>query len=468
MTLEFSILGRQFAFTAKALPPLRPVTGSGSGGWWPIVREPYAGAWQQNQELRITDVLSYGPVFSCVTMIAADIGKLPLRLVRENDSTGIWTPTANPAFSPVLRKPNRYSTRIKFVERWITSKLIWGNTYVLKERDARGIVIGLYVLNPQYVTPLIAPDGAVYYELGVDHLNGVPVLEPPAVPASEIIHDTMVCLYHPLCGVSPIYACGLAAMQGLAIQNNSNQFFTNGSNPGGVLTAPGSINDDTAKRLKDYWDTNFTGPNAGKVAVLGDGLKYEASAVNAQDAELIKQLEWTGSDICACYHVPGWLVGIGPPPPYANFGPIVQAYYSECLQSLINNLELSLDEGLGLLTPINGTQYGTECDINDLIWMDQEMRAKVAGETIQHGALSPNEARQQYFGLGPVAGGDTPYLQEQNWPLALLAARQLPMRPPTPPAPVPPPAPTPPPVKHVDMAAMRAAAAAALARKLAA
>jgi hypothetical protein len=43
--------------------------------------------------------------------------------------------------------------------------------------------------------------------------------------------------------------------------------------------------------------------------------------------------------------------------------------------------------------------------------------------------------------LGQVDGGETPYLQEQNWPIKLLADRELPsQRPPTPPAPLPVPA----------------------------
>ena len=125
------------------------------------------------------------------------------------------------------------------------------------------------------------------------------------MPAREIIHDLMMPLFHPLIGVSPIYACGIVALQGLNIQANSSQFFASGSNPGGVLTAPGAIDDSTAQRLKACWDANYTGANVGKVAVLGDGLKYEAMSVNAVDAQLIEQLKWTTETVCACYHVPG-------------------------------------------------------------------------------------------------------------------------------------------------------------------
>jgi len=412
----------------KSLPTLSPL--SSRGGWWSIVREPFAGAWQSNQEIRLDNVMTYSAVFACATLIAADIGKLCLRLVAE-DANGIWTEVESPSFSPVLRKPNRYQTIHKFIEQWMVSKLIHGNTYVLKQRDLRGVVTNLYVLDPTRVTPLVSPDGSIFYDLRRDDLSGLPK-DQVTVPAREIIHDTMVALYHPLMGVSPIYACGIAALQGLAIQSNSQKFFTTGSNPGGVLTAPGAISDETALRLKTYWDQNYSGDNVGKVAVLGDGLKFEKMAVNAVDAELIAQLKWTGETVCTCFHVPAYMVGIGPPPPYANIEPLVQQYYSQCLQSLIVNCETALDEGCELPKP-----YGTEFDIDDLIWMDTATKTKAAGDAVLHGNLSPNESRKKYYGLGPVAGGDTPYMQEQQWPLRLLSQRELPARAPTAPADMP-------------------------------
>jgi HK97 family phage portal protein len=409
---------------------LNPLAGRrGSGGWFPVVREPYTGAWQKNDEIGSDTALSYFAVFACVTLIASDIAKNGLRLVAE-DANGIWSPVDVPAFSPVLRKPNRYQTRIKFVEQWLTSKLVHGNTYVLKQRDARGVVIALYVLDPCRVVPLVAPDGAVYYELRRDNLSNLDG-ESITVPAREIIHDPMVCLFHPLIGVTPIYACGSAAAQGLKIQENSTTFFANGSQPGGVLTAPGQIGDDAAKRVKDYWDENFGGANnVGKVAVLGDGLKYEPMSVNATDAQLIDQLKWTAETVCSCYHVPSYMVGVGPPPNYNNIEALNQQYYSQCLQALIENFELSLDEGLELPKP-----YGTEFDLNDLLRMDTPTKTKAAADGVGSGCLSPNEARKRYFDLGPVAGGDTPYLQQQNYSLEALGARDAddPFAKPTPP-----------------------------------
>lgn len=407
-----------FEITRAKAAPQGLQAPSGSGGWWPIIREPFAGAWQQNREIRNETILTYSAVYSCVTLIASDVSKLGLRLAEEIED-GVWTPTSSAAFSPVLRKPNRYQNRIKFIEQWVVSKLLHGNTYVLKARDARGVVVQLYVLDPTRTKPLIAPDGAIYYELNRDNLSGV-TKDNVVVPASEIIHDTMVPLFHPLVGVSPLTACGLAAVQGLAIQNSSTKFFENGAQPGGVLTAPGTIDDTTAARLKKEWEEKFTGVNAGRVAVLGDGLKYEAMTVNAVDSQLIEQLKWSAETVCSCFHVPPYMIGVGAMPSYNNIAALREQYYQQCLQALIENIELCLDEGLGL-PDVTGKTYGTEFDLDDLLRMDLATMVKTMGEAVK-GLLSADEARKR-LGYRKTSGGAAVLTQQQNFSLEALAKR---------------------------------------------
>jgi HK97 family phage portal protein len=324
----------------------------------------------------------------------------------------------------------------------MASKLRFGNTYVLKQRDSRGVVVAMSVLDPTVVTVLVAPDGAVYYQLQRNDLAGVPQ-EGIAVPASEIIHDLMVPLFHPLIGVSPIYACGTAALQGLKIQDNSTSFFANGSAPGGVISVPFEIEQDAADRLMEKWNTKYTGANVGKVAMLTAGMKYDATTVNATDAQLIEQLNWTVDTVCSCFHVPAQLITATHPVPWANSEPLVQMYYSQCLQSHIVALELALDDGLGL-TSVGGHTYGTEFDIDDLLWMDTATRTKAATDAVTGGVLAPNEARLKYFGIGATPGGDSVYMQQQMFSLEALAERDS-LKPFSAPA-----APTPPPDEDAE------------------
>lgn len=392
------------------------------GGWYPLIREPFAGAWQRNVTVDQNAVLAFHAVFDCMTLIASDIAKLRVKLVAQ-DSDGIWTETSNAAYSPVLRKPNGFQTRIQFWENWMLSKLSRGNTYVLKRRDNRNVVTALYVLDPNRVKPLVTPDGDVYYELQADNMAGL-TEDRVSVPASEIIHDRFNCLFHPLVGVSPIYACGLAATQGLSIQNNSARLFTNGSRPGGLLIAPGRIDPTNATRLKEYWDSNFAGENAGKVAVLGDGMTYQGLSINPDEAQLIEQLKWTSEVVCSTFHVPPYKIGVGALPSYNNVQALNTEYYSQCLQVHIEAAELCLDEGLGIGQGVttNGSTYGTEFDLDNLLRMDSVTQMQVLKEGVSAGVLSPNEARSK-VGRKPVPGGASPYLQQQNYSLEALAKR---------------------------------------------
>src|SRR5262245_12510810 len=165
------IFGLPIPFTGEKAKALNSVP-LGSGGWYPLIREPFSGAWQRNMEINTDTASSFSTDFACKTLIARDIAKLRVKL-SEKDRNDIWSETTSSAFSPVLRRPNNYQTRNQFWEAWILSKLSRGNTYVLKVRDDRNVVTELHVLNPDRVQPLVADNGSVFYRLNSDDLAGV-------------------------------------------------------------------------------------------------------------------------------------------------------------------------------------------------------------------------------------------------------------------------------------------------------
>jgi HK97 family phage portal protein len=406
------IFGRELSLTFKRAPMSPP--GTGMGGWWPMIREPYSGAWQKNDSWTNESVLAHYAVYACVTLISNDIGKLRQRLM-ELDGNGIWKETTSPAFSPVLKKPNNYQNHIQFKQWWQTSKLISGNTYGLKQRDQRGVVVAIYLLDPCRVLPLVAEDGSIYYQLSNDNLNRVG--DGVTVPASEIIHDRMNCLFHPLVGVSPLYAAAQAACQSLKMQSDSSTFFENGARPGGILSAPGAISDETAARLKAHWDANYTGQNAGKVAVVGDDLKFQQMKMSATDSQLIEQFRLTAEMICTAFHVPPSKVGVTNSPTGTTAAQENQKYYSDCIQVLVEEYEACMDDGLSL-----PDKFGVELDVDGLLRMDMSALVETLAAAVGGGIMAPDEARKR-INLAPVDGGATPYLQQQNFSLSALSKR---------------------------------------------
>lgn len=383
-------------------------------GWWSTVREAFPGAWQRNVEVRTESVLAFHAVFACITLIASDVAKLRLKLVQQSQD-GIWSETTNGAYSPVLRKPNKAQTRIQFWESWLLSKLSRGNTYVLKQRDGRGVVVGLHVLDPSRVRPLVSGEGDVFYELNTDQLAGLP--NAVIVPAREIIHDRFNCLFHPLVGLSPIFAAGLAATQGLNIQNNSATLFANLSRPGGVITAPGQVSKEAIEELRDNWQANYSGKNAGKLAILLDGLKYEALGMTPDETLMVEQLKWTAEVVCSTFHVPPYKLGMGALPTNSNVESLNLEYYSQCLQSLIEAAELCVDEGLGIG---ESSGIGVEFDTDNLLRMDSTAQMNVLEKT--KNVLTLDE-RRKLISAPKIKGGDTVYMQEQDHSIAAIAAR---------------------------------------------
>lgn len=388
----------------KAAPP----------GWSTLVHEPFTGAWQQNQSLSREDMLAFHAVFACVTLIASDISKLGLRL-HERDSNGVWV--ARPALpgSKLLATPNAYQTTGQFIESWLISKQARGNAYILKER-ARGRVTGLHVLHPDRVRPLVSDQGVVYYEISDDRLAGVDEMR-VVLGADDIIHDRFNCLYHPLVGMSALYAAALSVSQGRQIQSNSSAFFGNNSMPGGVLTVPGSISEESARALKEQWHENHHGGSSGKLAVLTDGMKYEPIAMTASDSQLLEQLRWTAEVVCSVFHVPPYKIGVGAMPSYNNIQALNQEYYSQCLQRLIKDVQTLLNVGLSV-----GESQGFRFDLDALLMMDSQGQIEVLTKGVGAGVFEPDYARRK-FNLPPTEGGATPYLQQQNYSLAALAKR---------------------------------------------
>lgn len=82
------------------------------------------------------------------------------------------------------------------------------------------------------------------------------------------------------------------------------------------------------------------------------------------------------------------------------------AYYSDCLQALIESLELALDDGLNL--PQN---QRTELDLDHLLRMDTVTRYAAYTSAIGGGWMAPNEARHKIL---PLLRGAIPVTCSSN------------------------------------------------------
>jgi HK97 family phage portal protein len=389
------------------------VGGGGLGNQLPslshgYVHEPFSGAWQRNQECLGPGGI-FSAVYACVTTISGDIAKLPPKIRKQNADGSSELHDAHPA-ARVLWRPNSYQTHVDFWGQFMTSALFTGNTYALLVRDLRNVIAEMHLLDPRLCRPMLAPDGSVWYHTTQTQI--VDALRTEYFPARDILHHRLLCLTHPLIGVSPLLAAAHSAQTGQVIQQNSLAFFSNMSRASGVLTTPDKISPDQQTRIQTIWEQNFKAGSLGRTAVLSGGLKWEPLSINAADAQLIEQLRWSVEDVARCFRVPMYMISDASKISYKNSEQLARNYYAQTLQYHLESIEARIEAAFEL----SGSVY-CEFDLDTLLRMELDVRMAAYKEAISSGVMTINEARKREQ-LPPKEGGDEPLVQMQYIPLS--------------------------------------------------
>ena len=149
-------------------------------------------------------------------------------------------------------------------------------------------------------------------------------------------------------------------------------------------------------------------------------MKFTPISFNAEQSQQVEQAELAARWTAMAFKVPAYKLGLDTGQKFNNMAQQDADYYKQCLQILFEAAEVCLDEGLGL--PLN---YRTEFDTELLMRMDPISRADVAQKYVQASIWAPNDARERED-MPPVDGGDEPMVQQQDFPISVLAGRPLP------------------------------------------
>ena len=243
-----------------------------------------------------------------------------------------------------------------------------------------------------------------------------------------MFHHRVMCVDHPLVGVTPLFAAGASASIGSNATSGSAEFLSKIARPSGVLTAPGKIDPALAEKLKKDWAENYSGINAGMPAVLGGGLEWKPLTVSAVDLQVIELLRFSVEDVGRVYRVPPFMLGEMAKATYKNSEQMMRAYYSGCLSYHLTSLETRYDRMLDLASDVY-----CKFNLDDLLRSEMDVRYDAYQKALASGWIAPNEVRRKE-GYAKVAGGDEPMMQMQYVPLSIAAEG-----PPEPADPTPPP-----------------------------
>ncbi|MFB2563468.1 phage portal protein [Rhizobium sp. IMFF44] len=205
-------------------------------------------------------------------------------------------------------------------------------------------------------------------------------------------------------GRSPIELAALSMGIAVGVEEATKADAERGFKASGILTAPGAIGDDTAKRLKEMFESQYLGPDAaGKIAVVGDGLTFEKFSLSNRDAELIENRKFNAYLVAQAYGVPADVAGL---PFHSTWSSATEAN-RQFVNLAATPWSRALNDQLAafVLTSRERKAMWIANDFSALIAGSLQERAAAYGSLVVNRIMTTNEARTA-FDLPHKEGGD--------------------------------------------------------------
>ena len=385
-----------------------------SGGWLP---DGVALNWWQ-QGGNIDRQSGSALVEACVAAYSQSIAQCPGDHWK-TDSKGGKERVTTSALHRLLRYPNEYETTSNFLLNLVRWLYIDGNAYALAIRNDRFEIEQLHLMDSRVCQAAIAETGDVFYYLGGNYIVDRLVPDwPLVVPARDVMHIRLneTNQMRPLRGESPLVAAARDIAVNDAILGQQIQFYLNQARPSTVLTTDMVLDRDQVAALRDRWNEQSRGINAGGTPILTAGLKPVPLATTSKEAELAQVAKMSQENVAMAFGVPLAILGIGST---AATEELMRFWLARSLGFAINHVEESFNQ----IFDLKGyPEEWIEFDTSALLRMAEKDQIDALARGVSGGVYTPNEARAR-LNLSKKTFADEPRLQAQVVPLS--AAGQI-------------------------------------------
>ena len=351
-------------------------------------------------------------VYSCVRILAEAIAGLPLHLYTYKDDGGKEKAIGHPLYLLLHDEPNPEMSSFVFRETLMTHLLLWGNAYAQIIRNGKGEVVALYPLMPNRMTVDRDSSGQLFYTYQMNNTDA------PTMKAGTVILKPSDVLHIPglgfdgLVGYSPIAMAKNAIGLAIATEEYGAKFFANGATPGGLLEYPGTVKDPD--RVRESWNKGFSGSqNAGKVAILEEGMKYTPISIAPEQAQFLETRKFQINEIARIFRVPPHMVGDLEKSSFSNIEQQSLEFVKYTLDPWVVRWEQSLSRAL--FTPDEKKRYFFKFNVEGLLRGDYQSRMNGYATARQNGWMSANDIRElENLDRIPAEDGGDLYLINGN------------------------------------------------------
>lgn len=326
---------------------------------------------------------SLSAVYACVSAISETIASLPLILYKRTGEDREKA-TEHPLYRVLHDQPNDIQTALEFREQMQAAVLLRGNAYAEIIRDYAGQVVALVpLLN---VNVLLLDNGRLSYEVS-DNKGKV----------RRLLQEEVFHLRHRsdngILGISPITASRETVQLAMSERDHGNSTFTNGAKLSGILKFPNKLNTLQRGQIANSWSTQYAGgTNAGKTAILEEGVEYQTISMSMADAEWVEARKFSVEEVARLFRVPPTIIGDMSKANYSNSVELSRQFVTLTLKRHLVGWEQAISRSL--LTKAGRQIYFAEHSVEGLLRGDSTNRAEFYKSGIESGWLDVEEVRK--------------------------------------------------------------------------
>ena len=348
--------------------------------------------------------MSNSVVLACVKVLSESVASLPLHFYRYTKN-GKERAVDQTLYKLLHDAPNSTMTSFAFREMMMTQLLLRGNAYAYIVRDGNKEVMELLPLEARKMSVSYEDDWTISYTYSTDKSGLL------KIPSQDILHIAGLG-FDGLQGYSPIAMARNAIGLSLACEEHGAKFFSNGARPSGVLKCPTLLKDPS--KLRESWESAYGGSaNAGKVAILEQGLDYQAISIPNSDAQFLETRRFQIEEIARIFRVPLHLLNDLSHATFSNIEHQSLDYVVHTLTPYLVRWEQALNKAL--LTQAEQKEYFFKFNTGGLLRGDIKSRYESYAIGRQQGFLSSNDIRElEDMNLLPDEEGGNAYLVNGN------------------------------------------------------
>jgi HK97 family phage portal protein len=292
--------------------------------------------------------------------------------------------TDHPLEALVSEGPNPWTTSTEWRQSTMAAALLHGEAFSHVGR-ARGRVVEIVQAAPRAITT------------EQDTVTGEPLFRatgsdgrPRVIPREDLFRLRLPGP-DPVKGLSLIHEARDAIGLAIAMEGYAGRLFAKGARPSGVVTVPGKLTDDTAKRLRDSLEANYAGGESARTMVLESAATFAALQFSSVDLQFLELRRHQIAEIARVFRIPLHLLQELERATHNNAESMGQQFLSLVVLPWLRLWTQALARDL--LTPEERATYFFEFTVDDLIRADIAARFTAYTQAVTNGILNPNEVR---------------------------------------------------------------------------